>query len=143
MPLPHVSVNDQPLFDSFSHTTGGGLPTLMEVVQQAFEDHLKSRLEALAAEGHKTVTFEQAKRKATLAMFLTFAGRYLAEHRVVETFAVDANVGLVLSNQVRCVACPGLDIAGTMQDSDAVGVTQGVSQPHLQGVVPTKSMGVR
>lgn len=141
MSLPHTAVNEQPFFDPIRLTTGG-LPTLVQVIEQALNKDIQERLERLKADGRKVITLEQARRRVTLAMFGKFAADYLAENRVVEVFAVDANVGLVLSNHVRCVVCPGTDVAGTMQESGAVGVTSGRSQAGMPDGVDSYTYGV-
>jgi len=56
--------------------------------------------------------------------FAAFSRDYLADHRVGQTWAADANVGITLTNQRQCTLCPGLnDVAGTMQQSHEVPVT--------------------
>lgn len=141
MALPHTAINDQPFFDPIRLTTGG-LPTLMQVIDQALSKDIQERLERLQATGQKVMTLEQARRKVTLDMFKKFAADYLAEHRVVEVFTVDANIGLVLSNHVRCVVCPGTDVAGTMQDSGAIGITAGRNQAGMPDGVDSHSYGI-
>lgn len=141
MPMPNVAVNEAPFFDQIKHTTGG-LPTLLELLDRALTEELASRLERLKQEGKATLSVEQARRKVTLDMFFKFAAEYLTRNRVVEVFAVDANVGLVLSNFARCVVSPGTLVAGTMQESGAVSVTTGdVVTRQLMEPFPGKQHG--
>lgn len=126
MPDFNFRINEQPFFDSVRLTTGGGLPTLHEVLVAAFREQLQGRMNELAAAGREVATLDEVMGRVTLRAFSAFAADYLAENRVVETFAVDANVGLLLSNQVRCVVSPGVDVTGTMQESAAVGITTGL-----------------
>lgn len=70
-----------------------------------------------------------------LASFLGFAEKYLDQHRTVETFPIDANCGIRLSNNKRCVIHPPTNAGdGSMQESGAVGVTEGKSQVGQEGV---------
>lgn len=124
------------LFDSAAHTQGG-LPHLMQHLWDAYCAHLSEHLEkrnAAQPPGNQT-TLATAKAKAPATDFAKWATAYLAENRVAESFFIDANHGVRLSNNAMVAICPGVEIRGTMQDAGAVEVTHGRSQPHQQGIV--------
>jgi hypothetical protein len=122
------------MFDSTGHTQGG-LPHLMQHLWDAYVEHLKTAIETRKSEGKTVVDLETAKKKAPATDFAVFATNYLKEHRVSESFFIDANHGIRLGNNVMVAVCPGVEIKGTMQDAGAVEVTHGRSQPHQQGIV--------
>lgn len=69
--------------------------------------------------------------------FRDWAVRYLAEHRTVENFPADNNIGIKLSNNKLMLVHPPTDAgSGDMQDSGAVPVTEGRTQKGQEGVVP-------
>lgn len=126
-------VGGSELFDSASHTQGG-LPHLMQYLWDAYSLHLKEQLEERQAAGKPTVTMEEAKRRAPAINFAQWCTEHLKENRVAESFFIDANHGVRLSNNAMVAICPGVEIRGTMQDAGAVEVTHGRSQPHQQGI---------
>ena len=92
--------------------------TLLELLQDEYED-----------------AYDGSGAPALLDDFMQFAKRYLDQHRTVETFPVDANCGIRLSNNKRCVLHPPTNAGdGSMQESGAVGVTEGKSQVGQEGV---------
>ena len=79
-----------------------GLPSLMAHLQAAFRDEVK-------------------EVNPDLDSFLTFCEDYLNRNRPVETFPVDNNYGIRLSNGHRLVISPGVvEIKGTMQETSAI-----------------------
>jgi hypothetical protein len=95
---------------------GEKVPTLMQHLQQLAEDH---------------------GRDGTVAEFIEFCNEYLDRHRTVQTYPADANIGIVLANNVRLLVHPpsGAGMGG-MQNSGAVDVTEGKTQPGQEGVLP-------
>ena len=68
--------------------------------------------------------------------FSLWCENYLNEHRTVENWPADSNIGVRLSNNERAVIHPNAPASGgTMQDSGAVSVTEGQTQPGQEGVV--------
>lgn len=128
------------MFDSASHTQGG-LPHLMQHLWDAYAAYLQTELDKRAAAGKPTVTLDEAKKKAPATAFAQWATEYLAENRVAESFFIDANHGIKLANNAMVAICPGVEIRGSMQDSNAVPVMEGRSQPHQEGI--TKTGGLR
>lgn len=72
---------------------------------------------------------------------LVFFREYLDRFRPVQSFPADNNYGLLLSNNLRCLVSPAGDIRGTMQNSGAIGVMQGRSNPGQDGVIPMGDEG--
>ena len=130
-----VKVNPEGLFDPAKYTTAGQ-PHLMEHLWGAYRERLKALLDARRAAGQPAADLDAAVAKAPASHFYAFCVEYLLANRPVNTFYVDTNTGVVLSNTNRVVISPGFDLRGTMQDAAAVGVTAGVSQPGLNGVAP-------
>lgn len=128
-----VQVNNEPLFDPARYTTAGQ-PHLMQHLWSQYRAHLQAKIDERKKTHPDTVTVDEALKRATAAHFFQFCEEYLKANRPVENFFVDMNHGLVLSNNARVVVSPGYDLRGTMQRSGAVGVTEGVSQPGLNGV---------
>lgn len=122
-------------FDSTRYTQAG-LPHLMAALHDAYRRQVQNELLKRKAAGQKVRSLEEALQRAPYAHFLAFCERYLSVNRPVETFAVDMNVGMRLSNNQRVCVSPGhAQVQGMMQDSGAVQVTHGRSQPGLDGVV--------
>lgn len=76
--------------------------------------------------------------------FLEFCRTYLTEHRTSRMSAGNSNFQVQLTNGKAALICPPVaDIqAGSMQASNAVPVTVGMSQPGMQGVVDGSYVGV-
>lgn len=129
-----AAVNHAPLFDPAKYTTAGQ-PHLLEHLWAKYRAFLQTKLDELTRAGKKAADLDTAVRRAPAEHFLAFAVEYLAKNRPVENFFVDMNHGVVLSDTSRVVVSPGYDLRGTMQQSGAVGVTVGASQPGLDGVV--------
>jgi len=69
--------------------------------------------------------------------FLAFCTQYLDTHRTVQTWPTDANIGIVLANNTRLLIHPPSNAGmGGMQNSGAVDVTEGQTQPGQEGVIP-------
>lgn len=138
-----VSGDDaNPLFDGHAYTTGGGLPHLMELLRSEYRRYLQGEIDRRQRLGQRTISLQEAMTKAPFDNFYNFCVQYLTHNRPVENFFVDMNHGLKLSNNARVVVCPGTAVQGTMQDSGAVGVTQGLSQPGMGGVLPGGGIGI-
>ncbi len=130
------------VFDSINHTTAG-LPHIVGLLVEAYKKDLAARLERLKAKGGaKFATLAEAYKAAPVSDFVKFADDYLRANRPVQSFAVDLNHGLMLSNHVRCVVSPGAEVRGGMQASGAVGVNRGESQPGMGGTVPANEIKV-
>ena len=83
---------------------------------------------------------EEALKKAPATSFRAFCDDYLARNRPVQQFPADANVGIMLSNNIRVVVSPRLPgefagYGGSMQHSGDIKISTGESQPGLDGVV--------
>lgn len=128
-----VQVNDSPLFDAAKYSTAGQ-PHLIEHLWSQFRVWMQRQIDARKAAKKPTIDIDEAMTRATAEQFMAFATKYLAANRPVENFFVDTNHGLVLSNNARVVVSPGVDVRGTMQGARAVSVTDGQSQPGLNGV---------
>ena len=121
------------LFDSQMHTQGG-LNHLMQHLWDQYKLHLQEQIEARQKAGKPTVDVETAAKKAPATNFATWATEYLKEFRVTESFFIDGNLGIRLANNVCVAVSPGVEIRGTMQESGAIQVTEGRSQPGNNGV---------
>lgn len=115
--------------------TGGGITHLIQFLWDKYAEHLQKELEERAALGKITVDLPTAKKKAPATHFATWAANYLKENRVAETFFVDANLGIRLTNNITLAVCPGVEVRGTMQESHAVQITEGLSNPENEGIV--------
>lgn len=129
-------MSDQGLFNDIAHTQGG-LSHLMQHLWDKFCLHLQEQIDERIAKGLPTVSLEAAKSKAPATTFAKWATEYLKEFRVTESFFVDGNLGIRLANNEVMAVCPGVEIRGTMQDSGAIQVTEGRSQPGNNGVANT------
>jgi hypothetical protein len=109
---------------------GEEVPTLMDHLHEQFMEG--RAIDEKAAEEDENVVLGDA-----LPAFLRFAKSYLDQHRTVQTYPADANVGIVLANNTRLLIHPpsGAGMGG-MQNSGAVDITEGQSQPGQEGVVP-------
>lgn len=116
------------MFDSNTHTQGG-LPHLIQFLWDAYCQYLDDEIRSRIDRRISTVNLATAKAKAPATDFARFASDYLATNRVVDSFFIDENFGLRLTNNQTVAFSPGVEIRGTMQDSGAVQVTEGKSQP--------------
>lgn len=92
--------------------------------------YLKPKIEDMEAQGKPTVDLETAKKKTPATVFLNWAFEYLTNNRVTESFYVEANHGVRLTNGASVVICPGGgEQRGTMQDSVAIAITEGLDRP--------------
>lgn len=135
------------LYDLEPLAAAGHIPNLFDMLWTAYTRHLKLKLDERRASGHKVVSLEDALKNAPASHFLQFCTNYLTEHRPVQQFPADANLGFMLSNNVRALLCPAVSYGyagqgGQMQDSHDVGVTRGHSQPGLNGVVNDGSIPI-
>lgn len=133
-----VRISQDELFDSMARTQGG-LPHLIQFLWDAYvKERLEVAIEEKRATGKPTVDLETAKKKAPAVDFAAWATQYLTENRIMESFYIDGNVGLRLTT-MQCVAvCPGINeevAPGSMQESNAIGITQGRSRPDNNGVI--------
>jgi hypothetical protein len=130
------------MFDDVNHTQGG-MPHLLQYLWDAYCAYLDGLIEKRRARGARTVKgLEEAKRAAPATHFVEWAAAHLKENRVVENFFIDANHGVRLANNACLAVCPGTEVRGSMQDSGAVAVTEGRSQPGNEGVTPTSVMRI-
>lgn len=118
----------------------GTIPDLMTLLKEEYARYLSFVIAQRQRAGQPTIDLEEAMTKAPFHSFFVFCTRYLNKHRPVQQFAADANVGFMLSNNVRATLCPPVQggyvgYGGQMQDAGDVGVTHGLSQPGMEGVV--------
>lgn len=115
-----------PSFNSVAQTQGG-MPALLELLQEEYRKYMGQVNAKRLEQGKPTLDAE-----ATLSAarpFLKFCQKYLTENRPVQTFAIDSNYGLVLSNNLRCAVSPGVaTLKGTMQETHSVAVSVGLGQ---------------
>lgn len=116
-----------------------GYPDVVTFLEDRYREHLAEVIANRQAAGQPAANLDVALKRTSLAAFVRFARQYLNEHRVVENFFVDQNHGVRLDNGLAFVVSPMVDLGGTMQDSGAVGITQGRSQLGNEGVTPTDS----
>lgn len=104
---------------------GEKVPTLL--------DHLKAKYDEDTSEPDAPLM----KIEDPVERFVEFCRQYLDQHRTIQTWPADANVGIVLANNTRLLVHPpsGAGMGG-MQDSGAVDVTEGKTQPGQEGVIP-------
>jgi hypothetical protein len=133
LPLSSIGQSPDPMFDSIAHTQAG-LPHLLSYLQQQYRQYVRR----VNQEQNLQINPELAISSART--LLDFCEQFLTIHRPVQVFPVDMNYGVVLDNNDRVAICPGVaDIRGTMQDSGAVSISSGRSQPGQAGqagVVP-------
>lgn len=128
-------VGSSDLFDATAHTQGG-LPHLIQFLWDEYAKHLDRLLKERAEAGKPAVDLHTAKTKAPATNFAKWASDYLKDNRIVESFFIDGNLGIRLTNMKMVAVCPGLEeIRGTMQDANAIGITHGRSQADNSGVV--------
>lgn len=129
-----IKVNEGELFDEVNHTQGGQ-PHILQFLWDEYVRFLSREIKKRKKAKQKTVELPHALKNTPATAFLAWATNYLKKNRVAEQFYVDENFGLRLTNLKSFVICPGIAIRGTMQDSGAVEVTHGRSQPGNDGVV--------
>lgn len=105
------------------------MPPLLDLLEAAYLN------ECLMSGVDSTPTIQAAQP------LLAFYKRYLEVYRPVQAFPVDSNYGIMLSNNQRCVISPNLDeLPGSMENSGAIQVTTGKSNPGQEGVTEYKSL---
>jgi len=120
-----------PLFDSVA-LTQGNLPHLIELLVQQYRAYIGRENEKRAAMTPAREPLDPEPTIQQAGPLLNFFRAYLTEHRPAEVFALDANYGLMLTNSMRCAISPGTPtIKGSMQDSGAVSISHGRSQPGM------------
>jgi hypothetical protein len=117
------STTSSDMFDS-TMVTQGGLPHLMQYLWDKYTAYLQAELE----KKDNKVPLDTAKKKAPAIHFAQWATDFLTETRPVETIFIDGNVGVKLTNNDSIAISPGTEIRGTMQESNAIQVTEGKSQ---------------
>lgn len=142
-------MHDQP--SPYDRSSAGQVPWLMDLLRIEYGKFLRESIYRRRAQGQATISLEEALEKAPFQSFFNFCVRYLAAHRPVQSFPADANIGFMLSNNVRAVLCPHVPNAyvgpggqmqgqeqgayGPMQSSGAVPIAHGLSQPGLDGAL--------
>lgn len=123
--------------------TQGGHKHLVQYLWDAYAAHLEAGgggwPKARHAPGRPIA---EAKRTATAVDFVRWATTYLQETRPLGSFFIDGNVGLRLTTGETVAVSPGVVVSGTMQESYAVPVTEGLSQPGNNGVVQTDGVTI-
>jgi len=103
----------------------GELPHLIQHLRREYALHLG-----------KAATDPGAMDGVGADAFISWAAQYLSDNRTVENWPADANIGLRLSNNKRVLVHPATgEGTGQMQESGAVHVTKGQTQPGQEGVV--------
>lgn len=125
--------------------TQGGLPHLIQYLWDEYAKHLARQIEERATAGRATVDLETAKKKAPAISFCAWATDYLKENRATENYYVEGNLGIRLTNMDCVCLCPCVEVVepGTMQESHAVGITQGRSRPDNNGVIDQSDKAFR
>jgi hypothetical protein len=112
-----------PSFNSVAQTQSG-LPHLLDLLRQEYRRYITD---------HGGQEADAARTLRSAEPFLAFCEEYLRENRPVQSFPIDMNYGLLLSNNVRCAVSPGVEeLKGTMQESFTVPVNQGMSSQQGQ-----------
>ncbi len=129
------STTGSDMFDTTRHTQGGHVHLIQHLWDQYclyLQEKIDERIEGRIS----TVNLATAKEKATATHFAKWASNFLKENRPVESFFVEENCGIRLTNNVLVAIAPGMDtdIRGTMQAADAIQVTEGRSQRGNNGV---------
>lgn len=131
-PSPSTVNSEKPVFDPVVHSQAG-LPHLIAYLVGQFRAHVQRTNQEIPKEEERIAGEELIERAQPL---LDFFEQFLTQNRPVEIFPIDMNYGVVLDNNDRIALCPGItDIQGTMQDSGAVAISDGRSQPGQEGVV--------
>ena len=125
-----------------TNLTQGGLPHLMDYLWAQFLKHIQAQINARKKAKKPTVELAEATTKVGAYAFKEFCDKFLARHRAVENHFVDNNIGFRLSNNDLVALSPGVEIAGTMQDSGAIAITHGRSQTGLDGVEQSDSISI-
>lgn len=114
-------------FDPLANDPMGGSTHLMQYLWDKYVEYLKGVIE----ERRLKVTIEDAKKRADAIGFLKWCTAHLDHTRVVETFYAAGNIGISLTDGEKLVLCPPTteEVRGTMQESHAVGITEGLQQP--------------
>ena len=121
------------MFDPVAHSQAG-LPHLLAYLVQQYRAHVQQINITRQAQGQPLADPEATLRAAQPVM--EFFTQFLTHHRPLQVFPIDMNYGVLLDNNDRIALCPGVtDIQGTMQDSGAISLSDGRSQPGQDGVV--------
>ena len=99
----------------------------MDPIAQEQPQDAPTLLDLLLKEFHKAHlagTPDRVQQVATLESFAQFCDEYLNKNRPVGLFHVDANYGLVLSNNIRCIVAPPMQFKqGDIDTGGAVPIT--------------------
>ena len=130
-----------PLFDAAS-LTQGGQPHLIQFLTQEYRDYIARANEQRAQHGKEPLDAEKTLKRAQ--PMLAFFEAYLKQHRPTSVFPIDMNYGIQLSNYKTFALSPGVetDFRGTTQESVAVAVTHGRSQPGSRGSFDSGGIGI-
>ncbi len=131
-------MNTQPLQASDMEALGhvqGSVPDLLTYLLAAYKAQLQRRIdERVVQSGPASVrTLDEALTHAPVLDFMRFALEFLAENRPAETFPVDANIEIRLSNGDLVLICPGTQLSGTMQASHSVQIAAQGKRGGMQG----------
>ncbi len=127
----------------------GGISDVFTLLHEEYRAFVALEIEKRQAIGQKVaMTLEEAMTKAPFTSFFNFSRRYLAQHRPVQQFVADGNVGVMLSNNKRVLLCPAMQggfagHGGSMQHSGDINITPGQRQPGMEGVIPQGDGGIR
>lgn len=105
-------MRDLTMFDAKSHTQGN-MPHLLQYLWDNYLAYLAK------TNGDKKI--DETKIKAI--DFMMWAITQLQTTRAIESFFIDGNVGIKLTNNTTLAISPGVDIRGSMQESGYVPVT--------------------
>lgn len=104
--------------------TPAGVPHLLQFLWQQYIAALTNGTKLTAAEIERNLQFVSA------VAFATWCADYLRQNRAANTFFVEANQGITLTNHLSFVISPGdAAVPGSMQEAAAIGVTTGAGNP--------------
>jgi hypothetical protein len=102
------------------------IPTLMEHLLGEYVRMMETHNKTVETNPEAGEACDVQKELDRVSDFNKFAKSYLDKNRPLNTFAVDANVGIKLGDNAQVVISPGFnEIAGTMQHSQTVPMTSG------------------
>lgn len=114
-------------YDPLANDPMGGSTHLMQYLVDKYKEYLAGVIE----ERKLTISIDDAMKRATAIGFAQWCTEHLNTTRVVETFYAAGNIGISLTDGEKLVLCPPTteEVRGTMQESHAVGITEGLQQP--------------
>ncbi len=103
----------------------GTLSSLLDHLWGLYEAALKETYDKVAARGDEIRSWDQVRQAVRAPTFLRFAREYLDRNRPAETFALDRNLGVKLTDGAVVSLCPRAVVEGDMQPANAVAIGSG------------------